>query len=535
MNEQRVGRSTDVVIVGAGPVGMTAAALLAARGIRVIVLEMRSGTSEEPKAISIDDEALRTFQQAGIDHEIAGIIVPGTGTRYYDAAGRPLFQARGGHPYRLGHPFKNPFAQPDLERVLAGCLINHELVSLEYNTKVAGVRQDSTFAYVTTSGPEGTETIAARYVLGADGGRSIVREQVMDNAMTGRSYPDVWLVADTLEDPHTERYGMHHGDPARPHVIVPGLAGRCRYEFRLFDGEGKPGQSPDFELIRKLVAPYRAIEPHQVERAINYTFNAVNADRYRAGKFFVLGDAAHMMPPFAGQGLNSGIRDAANLTWKIAEVVQGKAPDSLLDTYEPERKPHASAIIAQSVRLGSIVMTTSKRVALHRDRLIRQALAGEDGRTYFEEMRYRPPARFISALTVTENAGRPVGQPLVFDTGSRTSARMDHITGNGWALFGVDVSPGDWADAGLLARRFGASRWHIPLDDLQPREADVDGLLIDLDGSLYREFEDYRGRFVLVRPDRFTSAVFIPSELPSVLAGTTPLQIADPAPATATA
>lgn len=528
MNERNVARFADVVVVGAGPVGMTTAALLAARGIAVMVLEMRSGTSEEPKAISIDDEALRTYQQAGIDNEVSRIIVPGTGTRYYDADNRPLFQARGAIPYRLGHPFKNPFAQPDLERVLAQGLINHDLVTLEYNTRVTHVEQDEDFAYLTAEGPAGTETITARYVLGADGGRSVIRELAMGNAMSGRSYPDVWLVADTLEDPHNERYGMHHGDPKRPHVIVPGLDGRCRYEFRLFDGEGEPGQAPDFDLIKKLVAPYRDIAPHQVERAINYRFNAVNADRYRIGRFFVLGDAAHMMPPFAGQGLNSGIRDAANLTWKVAEVIQGKAPDSLLDSYEPERKPHAGAIIAQSVRLGSIVMSTSARLARHRDEIIRKSLASEEGRAFFEEMHYRPVARFDSALTVTENAGRTIGQPLVFDTASRTTARMDHIVGDGWVLFGVDVVPGDWAEANQLARRFGASRWYIPFGDVQPREADVDGLLIDLDGSLYREFEGYRGRFVLVRPDRFTSAVFTPAELPAVLDKTVSLQLSGP-------
>ncbi|MFB9712728.1 FAD-dependent monooxygenase [Arthrobacter methylotrophus] len=524
MSERNVARSTDAVVVGAGPVGMTSAALLAARGINVIVLEMRSGTSEEPKAISIDDEALRTYQQAGIDHDISSIIVPGTGTRYYDAGNRPVFQARGATPFRLGHPFKNPFAQPDLEKVLAQGLINHERVTLEYDTKVTNVEQDDDFAYVTTEGPKGTEVLAARYVLGADGGRSVVRELVMDNAMSGRSYSDVWLVADTLEDPHTERYGMHHGDPKRPHVIVPGLDGRCRYEFRLFAGEGEPSQAPDFELIKRLVAPYRDIEPHQVERAINYRFNAVNADRYREGRFFLLGDAAHMMPPFAGQGLNSGIRDAANLTWKVAEVVKGKAPDSILDSYEPERKPHAGAIIAQSVRLGSVVMTTSERVARNRDEVIRQKLGTADGRAFFEEMRYRPIAQFVSDLSVTHNAGRAIGQPLVFDATSRTTARMDHVVGNDWVLLGVDVASESWAEAKQVAERFDASRWYIPFDDVQPRTAEVDGLLIDLDGSLYREFEEYRGKFVLVRPDHFTSAVFAPDELAVILEKTASLR-----------
>ncbi|WP_336713050.1 bifunctional 3-(3-hydroxy-phenyl)propionate/3-hydroxycinnamic acid hydroxylase [Arthrobacter sp. USHLN218] len=519
MDKRKGSVDTDVLVVGAGPVGMTVAALLAARGIGVTVLEQREGTSEEPKAISIDDEALRTYQQAGIAGDVLGIIVPGTGTRYYDAENKTLFQARAAVPYRLGYPFKNPFAQPDLEQVLADALNRSACVDLRFRTRVTGVEQDADRAQLTAEGPEGTVRFAARYVLGADGGRSIVRG-LFGNVMTGRSYPDVWLVADTLEDPHTERYGMHHGDPVRPHVIVPGLDGRCRYEFRLFDGEGEPETGPEFELIRKLVAPYRDLEPHHVERAVNYRFNAVNANRWREGRFFLLGDAAHMMPPFAGQGLNSGIRDAANLAWKIAEVVSGKAPDVILDSYETERKPHAAAIIAQSVRLGSVVMTTSTRVAARRDELVRAALETEEGRAFFEEMRYRPMARYSQGLTATADAGLAIGQPLVFEATTHTAARLDQIVGNGWSLFGVDTDPAAWNDVAELAKRFGATEWHVPMGDTQPRDTGAAGVLMDLDGGLYREFERYRGCFVLLRPDRFTAAVWNPADTPAVIATT---------------
>ncbi|MBP3035220.1 bifunctional 3-(3-hydroxy-phenyl)propionate/3-hydroxycinnamic acid hydroxylase [Arthrobacter sp. zg-ZUI100] len=506
---------SDVIVIGAGPTGMTAASLLAARGVRVTVLEMRETTSDEPKAISIDDEALRTYQQAGIADDILGIIVPGTGTRYYDAENQPLFQARAAVPYRLGFPFKNPFAQPELERVLARTLERHPLVDLRFGHRVTAVDQDDEYAYVTAEGPGGPEQFTAQYVLGSDGGRSIVRE-LFGNDMTGRSYKDVWLVADTLEDPHTERYGMHHGDPTRPHVIVPGLGGRCRYEFLLFDGESEPGTPPPFELIRKLVAPYREIQPQHVERAINYRFNAVNADRWREGRFFLLGDAAHMMPPFAGQGLNSGIRDAANLAWKVAEVVAGQAPDAILDSYESERKPHAAATIAQSVLLGSVVMTTNRRVADYRDTAIRKALDSEEGRSFFEEMRYRPIARYTQGLTTTADAGRAIGQPRVFDTAAHAAVGLDSLTGNGWSLFGVDLNPEAWAGVEELAERFGATCWHVPYGDTQPRNTGTARVVVDLDGGLYREFESYRGRFILLRPDHFTAAVWDPADTPRI-------------------
>jgi 3-(3-hydroxy-phenyl)propionate hydroxylase len=528
--------SCDVVVVGAGPTGMSAAALLAARGLSVVVLEQRLSTSNEPKAISLDDESLRIYQQAGIAGDVLGVIVPGTGTRYYGAHNEPLFQAKAAVPYRLGYPFKNPFAQPDLERVLAAALVRSENVALRFGVKVMTVEQDEAGARVSATGPGGALTVNARFVLAADGGRSTVRELLGIN-MTGRSYRDVWLVADTLEDPHTERYGMHHGDPVRPHVIVPGLNGRCRYEFLLFPGEGEAGQTPDFELIQRLVAPYRSITPEQVERVVNYKFNAVNADRWREGHIFLLGDAAHMMPPFAGQGLNSGIRDAGNLAWKIAEVIHGKAPDAVLDSYESERKPHAQATIGLSVRLGSVVMTTSTRAAAHRDAAARSALATVDGRAFFEEMRYRPLARYRTGLVVgssepgavTDLIGTAPGQPLAFDTGSRLPLRLDNALGDGWSILGIDIEPADWGQVQTLSQLTEASRWQVPLSDSLPCPVDAAGVLVDLDGGMYREFEPFRGCFVLLRPDRFIAAAWRPEDSSAVTSAVTAWRTAVPA------
>jgi 3-(3-hydroxy-phenyl)propionate hydroxylase len=525
--------SCDVVVVGAGPTGMSAAALLAARGLRVFVLEQRLGTSEEPKAISLDDESLRIYQQAGIAADVLGIIVPGTGTCYYDSNNEPLFQAKSAVPYRLGYPFKNPFAQPDLERVLAATLARSENASLRFGIKVIAVDQDEDGVRVLAVGADGPLTVNARFVLGADGGRSTVRE-LLGISMTGRSYRDVWLVVDTLNDPHTERYGMHHGDPVRPHVIVPGLNGRCRYEFLLFPGEGEAGETPDFELIQRLVAPYRSIEPHQVERVVNYKFNALNADKWRSGRVFLLGDAAHMMPPFAGQGLNSGIRDAGNLAWKIAEVVHGKASDEVLDSYESERKPHAQATIGLSVRLGSVVMTTSARAAAHRDAAARSALATVDGRAFFEEMRYRPLARYRTGLVVgssepgaaTDLIGTAPGQPLVFDTGSRRPLRLDDALGDGWSILGIDVEPADWDRVQTLSQLTESGRWQVPLSDSLPRPVDTAGVLVDLDGGLYREFEPFRGCFVLLRPDRFIASTWRPEDSAAVTSAVTPWRAA---------
>ena len=511
MNSIFRGRRYDVAICGAGPVGMTAAALLAARGLDVVVLEQRMTTSDEPKAISIDDEALRVYQQAGIADAVMRIMVPGTGTQYFDSDNKPLFHARAAVPYRLGYPFKNPFAQPDLERVLLSALHDHPNVDVHFGTEVTGVEQDRDRVTISTTGGD----VVARYALGCDGGRSTMRELFGVN-MSGRSYPDVWLVVDTLGDFHTERFGMHHGDPERPHVIVPGLGGRCRYEFRLFPGEGEPTDTPSFELIERLLRRYRAITPEQVERAVNYRFNAVVADGWQVGRCFLLGDAAHMMPPFAGQGLNSGIRDAANLSWKIADVLDGRLHQNSLRSYQSERSPHAVATVRASERLGRVVMTTSPRLARRRDELVGAALATSEGRTFFEEMRYRPVQQFTDGLVVSgPNVGVPIGQPRAFDTIDQRIGLLDQSLGHGWALVGVDVtSEEDWANVSVVATLFDATAACVPVDEILPRLQQR--VLIDVDGGLNREFDCYRGRFVLLRPDHFVAAAWYPQDTAQV-------------------
>ncbi|RDI49346.1 bifunctional 3-(3-hydroxy-phenyl)propionate/3-hydroxycinnamic acid hydroxylase [Nocardia mexicana] len=513
---------TDVVVVGAGPVGMTAAALLAARGVRVQVLERNTETSDEPKAISIDDEALRVYQWAGLAERLLRIMVPGTGTRYFDSQGRTLFQARAEQPRRFGYPFKNPFAQPDLERELAHHLRQHPRAGLRMGAEVTDLDSDGDGVRIRCASGQ----LRARYVLGCDGGRSAVRER-LGIAMSGRSYPEVWLVADVLGDTHDQRYGMHHADPLRPHVIIPGRGGRCRYEFLLHPGEA---EVPAPELLRRLLAPYRDITDDQVERVVTYRFHGLVADRWRAGRAFLLGDAAHMMPPFAGQGLNSGIRDAANLAWKIADVLAGRLTDAALDSYESERKPHALATVALSERMRRVVMTTDTRLAGRRDAYLRRAMATSRGRDFFEGMRYRPAQVYTAGLIAAGAApvGVAIGQPVVFDAATGRMRLLDEILGPGWALLGVGVDAAALAEAARRVRRFDPTVLHVPLDDRMPTPAAGIGSIVDLDGRLATDLAPYRGHSVLLRPDRFVAAAWPPGHAPDPA---TALCAADPVPA----
>ncbi|MCP2338965.1 FAD-dependent monooxygenase [Actinomadura rupiterrae] len=498
-----------VLIVGAGPVGLTAASLLAARGVPVVLVERNATTSDEAKAISLDDESLRTFQAAGLADTILGVVVPGTGTRYYDRKGRPLFHARGPAPYRLGYPFKNQFAQPELERVLLEALKDED-VDLRFSTELVAIDDtgDAVTVHLRSGGHE--ETLDVSWVLGCDGGRSTVRE-LKGIDMTGVSHKDVWLVADTLGDHHDERYGMHLGRPDRPTVIVAGRDGRCRYEFRLRPGEGAAGTKPDFATIERLVGRYRRITPEQVERCTNYTFNGVVADSWHDGRCFLLGDAAHMMPPFAGQGLNSGVRDAVNLAWKVAEVWHGRARPALLDTYEAERRPHATAMVRFSERLGEVVMTTDRTRALVRDTLVRALLLTSAGRRYLSEMRFRPRAVHTAGLVTGDHplTGTQLPQPRVLVPPGLHPRLLDDVLGQGLVLLGVNVGPDAWANVPSVP----LTQIDVALGDRLPSPRDGRQAIADADGRLEAALAPADGCFVLVKPDRYIGAVLPPARL----------------------
>jgi 3-(3-hydroxy-phenyl)propionate hydroxylase len=510
----------SVLIVGAGPVGLTAAALLTRSGVEVLLVERNMSTSDEPKAISLDDESLRTLKLAGLGPELDHIIQPGTGTQYHDAEGGLLFRAHVTRPMRFGHPFKNPFAQPELEAVLKETVLGRVQATVRFGTELRTLTQNGRAHQAELHDRQTGEhwSCETQFIVACDGGRSTVRELLMVG-MTGRSYDEPWLVVDVSGDHHRERYGLHFGDPLRPMVVVPGANGRCRYEFRLAPGEGVPGEPPSFELIERLLAPQRSIAPDDVERAVVYRFNAVVADRWRVGPVFLAGDAAHMMPPFAGQGLNTGLRDVANLGWKLASVLDGSLADGALDTYESERRPQAEATVRLSEQLGQIVFTTSRFRAKLRDRVLHSALRTAPGRRYFEEMRYRPSSRVRSGMISGDlpRVGTLIEQPLVFDIGHHRPALLDEVLGTGWSLLGVDVEDDAWARCELAPlTRLAPQLVDVGVDERAPLIAPDRRAISDMDGRLEELAMSVRGRFLLIRPDRVICADFSPVEAAAV-------------------
>lgn len=341
--------SFDVAVVGLGPVGATCAALLGTLGLKTVAIERSPAVYDKPRAFALDHEAMRVFEDIGVAEAVAPHTAPFTPSEYYGVDGR-LIKRLGAlpKPWPLGWPPSMVFRQPAVEEILrqraaeVAEVIFDEVVSLD--GEKLKLRNGS--------------TLAARYVVGCDGASSTVRR------LLGVEYEDLdfdqaWLVADLLVKeevlPRLPEVSVQYCEPARPATYLIGVGNHRRWEIML-----DPGEEPDvWKLLARWITPAEA----QLWRAASYRFHALLAHEWRRGSVFLAGDAAHQQPPFTGQGMCQGIRDVANLAWKLKH---GK--DRLLDTYELERKAHVKKLTGVIKDIGKVIGERDPAAARERDR-----------------------------------------------------------------------------------------------------------------------------------------------------------------------
>jgi 3-(3-hydroxy-phenyl)propionate hydroxylase len=452
--------SYDVAVIGYGPTGATAANLLGQLGVKVLVVERDSDVYGRARAISTDEEVMRIWQSVGLADRLQQDMLPDRPLNFVDADGVPFIDlkitARG-----CGHPPQQFLYQPAVDHVLregvqrfsdVDVLLEHECLRVApkgggVELMLADLRTD-TF-----------KRVHASYVVAADGGSSPTRGQ-LGIGYSGRTYTERWVVIDTkvLKEWDGHDRLRFHCNPAQPTVDCPTPLGHHRWEYPAREG------ATDEELVRDEaiwnVLGNQGITPEHVKilRAVIYSHHVRVADRWRVGRVFLAGDAAHAMPPWIGQGMSAGVRDAANLCWKLAAVLKGQAPDSLLDSYQAERKPHVTEVTRRACRAGWIITQRNRAIAVARNHVLRTLtrLPGLDAA--LQKITWIPYARYADGFFLPDGhraVGWQIPQPWVTDAGG-ARVRLDDVLGGEWIVLHVGESPAgahNWTAVGVPARR----------------------------------------------------------------------------------
>jgi 3-(3-hydroxy-phenyl)propionate hydroxylase len=485
----------DVAIVGCGPVGAFCALLLADEGLRVAILERSPEPVVLPRAVGLDGESVRAFQRIGLGDRVAAILQPrreGEQVLFTDSKHRPLFGTE--FPEHGANGWRDVafFDQPELEALLRELVAQRERIDLFLGCELVALdRAEDWVALRCEPAEQGPSALRAAFVLGCDGASSFVRGAVgIDWLSLG--YDQDWLVVDIVQGPEARLplSTMQVCDPARLATYVCVKDPNRRWEFQLLEGETREEMLRP-ERIEELLLPWLPPEHYEIRRSAVYQFHAATADRWREGRVFLAGDAAHQTPPFLGQGLNAGFRDAVNLGWKLPLVHAGVCREGLLDSYAAERDAHARDLVEWAVAIGQLMETLAAREAGQPD-----PYPSADQSSGYGQGRTVPPLR--SGVLVDDQTpdGGPAGvmlrQPTV-RSADGTRCRLDELLGRGFAVVGRkqgDLRLGPEAQA-VLDRLGGRV---VSLESLEVVEGEMDHLL-DAHPA------------VVLRPDRYVFGV----------------------------
>ncbi|MES3003661.1 MAG: bifunctional 3-(3-hydroxy-phenyl)propionate/3-hydroxycinnamic acid hydroxylase [Pseudomonadota bacterium] len=437
MNEASV---YDVAVVGLGPAGAFASALLGQAGLKVYACDKLEGVYGIPRAIALDHEIMRVFQQLGMLDAVAPHCEPFTPSEYFGVDGKLIRRmTMVAPPYPQGHTPSIVFSQPPVERALRARIAEMPNVDVALGAEVLAVEQDAHAASLRVRTSDGgTQVIKAKFVIACDGGSSRVRS-LLDMPLDDLGFDEPWLVVDVLLNDaglaKLPKVSMQYCEPQRPCTLVIGPKNHRRWEISLKPGEDA-AQAATPEGTWRLLSRWITPEDGQLWRQASYRFHALVASRWREGRVFLAGDAAHMQPPFLGQGMCQGVRDVANLSWKLASVldgsVKGAAAQDLLDSYGIERKAHVRELTSRIKAIGAVICERDSAKARERDAQMLADCGGVVKDTPRQDILPKLEAGFMSSHAHAAR-GSLFPQPRLMDTAGRPQL-MDEKFGHGWRL-----------------------------------------------------------------------------------------------------
>jgi 3-(3-hydroxy-phenyl)propionate hydroxylase/flavoprotein hydroxylase len=496
----------DVAIVGYGPVGQVLATLLASQGHRVCVIERYAQLYQLPRAFRFDGEVMRILQRLGVADELCGEVLEADQVVWFGADGRPTVEIDASSPDVSGWHRNYLFYQPTLERALDRAARAQPTLELRRGWVCEGLAQhDDRVELMIRRGYEAalghweagdeTATVVAQYVVGADGAHSFVREAAGIRHVD-LGFSEDWLVADVR--PHEPgRFNdlplaAQYGDPSRPHIAVRNGTRHLRWEFMLMDGDDRKAYASDPALAWGLVRDRITPDEGELVRQTVYRFRARTTQTMRAGRALLAGDSAHEMPPFLGEGLCAGLRDANSLAWRLDLLLRGVARDNLLDTYTSERRHQNEAAIALSMATGKLTSTLDPKKAAARDAAFRSGAL--------------PPRRDLPGIGrrgcvvrlpwIDRLAGERAVQGTV-EVDGRTG-RFDDMMGQSFVLLFAEGDPREILEPDLIA--FVTDRLGGVVVSL---ERSVSGGVRDADGALTAWLRQSEVAAVLIRPDAY--------------------------------
>jgi len=436
--------AVDVLVVGNGPVGATIAALLGRYGVTTLVLDKTHEVLLMPRAIALDNEALRILQLAGLSEDAFEKIVIPEVRMHSPLLGQ--FGRANTEGCIDGHPKLVTFYQPDLEHAVRSQVSRLKSVTSLGGFELESLVEESDCVVASVRDQNGqSHSVRAQYLVGADGASSRVRAMI-GQEFEGQTYAEDWLIVDVM---NRHQSAIDHIEflcnPQRPTPHMPAPGGRERWEFMLQPGESREElETP--ESIARLIAPWINPQELQIERKAVYRFHARCCNKFSKGRVFLAGDAAHITPPFVGQGLVAGLRDGANLAWKLAWVLRGHAAPAILDTYDAERRPHAQAMINLAKLMGRMVMPKNKTAAFLIHGLMRMLALTPATRRYFEQLDIKPKNTFKHGLFVQHRRGDKLVRGSLFPqawvrTLQKQIKLSDDALGDNLALVGFGVDP----------------------------------------------------------------------------------------------